>query len=349
MMTGMHIGVQKVFHLFWMISMISATFCTAQDFRFKRVETNNSSSFRALSVVDNKVAWVSGRNGWVGRTQNGGKSWKFYQVKGFEDKGFRSLYAFDNQHAVIANAGAPANILITTNGGAAWKTVYTNTDTAAFFDGIDFWNNQEGLIYGDAINGRMLLLQTTDGGNTWTEIEDRPVLEDGEVSFAASNTGIRCFDNTKVIIATGGKISRLWLSEDKGTTWRTINPPIIQGETTTGTFSLGVVGKILNIVGGDYKNPPHTVDHNLHSNDFGATWVTPASTTRGYRECVEYISEDTWIAVGPTGTDISFNNGMNWESLSDEEGFHVLRKARKGTLIIMAGDKGQISIVRKSP
>lgn len=319
---------------------------TSQHLQFKHIETNVNSSFRGLSVVDNKVAWVSGSYGWIGRTNNGGKSWKFSQINKFEDKGFRSLFAFDDKRAVIANAGAPANILITTNGGADWKTIYTNTDTAAFFDGIDFWNSHEGLIYGDAINGRMLLLRTKDGGNTWEEIANRPELEEGEVSFAASGTGIRCFEDSKVIIATGGKKSRLWVSENKGDTWLAISPPVVQGEPTTGIYSLDVEGQTLNLVGGDYKNPPHAIDHNLHSNDFGVTWVTPASTTRGYRECVEFISGNTWIATGPTGTDITQDDGINWKPLSDTEGFHVVRKARNGNLIIMAGTKGQIGILK---
>lgn len=324
----------------------SVVVSSAQSIHFKRIETNINSSLRGLSVVDNKVAWVSGSNGWVGHTNNGGKSWKFSQVGEFEDKGFRSLFAFDDKRAVIANAGAPANILITINGGKDWKKVYTNNDSAAFFDGMDFWNNNEGLIYGDAINGKMLLLKTIDGGNTWNEVVSRPKLEEGEASFAASGTGIRCFEDGKVIIATGGKKSRLWLSEDKGETWRTINPPIVQGGNTTGIYSFAVHGQTLNLVGGDYKNPPYNIDHNLLSNDLGENWITPASTTRGYRECVEFISNHTWIATGPTGTDITEDDGMNWKPLSDEEGFHVVRKARTGTLMIIAGTKGHISILK---
>ena len=346
-MTGAVIMFRReVKFLIVILAFGSASISTAQPLHFKHVDTNINSSFRGLSVVDNKVAWVSGSNGWVGRTGNGGKSWKVNRVSNFEDKSFRSLYAFDNNRAVIANAGAPANILITTNGGKDWKTVYTNTDTAAFFDGMDFWNSDEGLIYGDAIKGKMLLLRTKDGGNSWTELVNRPELEDGEVSFAASGTGIRCVADNKVIIATGGKKSRLWISDDQGETWRTIDPPIVQGETTTGIYSVAVENQTVNLVGGDYKNPPHAIDHNLHSNDFGKSWVTPTSTTRGYRECVEFLSNSTWIATGPTGTDITENDGMNWRPLSDKEGFHVVRKARNGNLIIIAGTKGQISILK---
>ena len=80
--------------------------------------------------------------------------------------------------------------------------------SAAFFDGIGFWNDKEGIIYGDPLKNRLLLLRTNDGGKSWEAFpeQDRPLLAAGEASFAASGTTIRCIGTQKVIIiATGGK------------------------------------------------------------------------------------------------------------------------------------------------
>ena len=63
------------------------------------------------------------------------------------------------------------------------------------------------------------------------------------------------------------------------------------------------------------------------------------SPTRGLRECVEFLSGKVVIATGPTGTDISYNSGVEWQPLSDEKGFHVVRKARKGKLVVVTGSK----------
>lgn len=126
------------------------TSCTlAQTLSIKNCEVTVKSSFRGLSVVNDSVVWVSGSAGWVGRSLNGAATWTFKQVEGFEKVDFRSLYAFDSQTAIIANAGSPANILRTTDGGETWKAVYTNVHKDAFFDGVDFWNNNEGIMYGD--------------------------------------------------------------------------------------------------------------------------------------------------------------------------------------------------------
>jgi photosystem II stability/assembly factor-like uncharacterized protein len=317
----------------------------AQEYRLNKIETNISSSFRGLSVVNNKVAWLSGSQGWVGRTTDGGRTWSFNQVKGFEESEFRSLYAFDDQHAVIANSGSPAHILVTTDGGKKWNPVYTDPHPDAFFDGMDFWNDKEGMIYGDPIEGKMLLLHTIDGGINWIEING-PKLEKGEASFAASGTGIRCINTNEVMISTGGAVSRLWISKDKGLHWLSIKAPIVQGESSTGIFSLAKNRNVIIIVGGDYQKESMANNHNFFSSSEGIHWFAPNTPTRGYRECVEPIKKKTLIAVGPSGLDISFDNGINWKPLSDEKGLHVVRKSRKGSLVLAAGAKGQLFRIR---
>lgn len=285
----------------------------------------------------------------MGKSANGGNDWEYIQVKGYEKCDFRSLFAFDAQTAVIANAGAPAYILYTKNGGASWDQVYKNDDTAAFFDGIGFWNNKDGIIYGDPIKGRMLLLATNDGGRTWKELPEasRPVLAEGEASFAASGTTIRCLKNNKLVIATGGKVSRLLLSENKGKNWRSVSTPIIQGQSSTGIFSIDFRDdKTAIIAGGDYKKDSLCKDHVFYTRDGGMTWKAPAAPTRGYRECVTYLSAMTVIATGPTGTDISYNGGVNWQPLSDEKQYHVIKKSRTGNLIIAAGGGGKIALIK---
>ncbi|MEQ8364860.1 MAG: YCF48-related protein [Cyclobacteriaceae bacterium] len=318
-----------------------------QQFQIKNIETDVNSTFRGLSIVNDQVAWVSGSSGWVGISTDGGHTWNFNQVKGYETSGFRSLYGFDQNKAIIANAGSPANILVTIDAGKTWEVVYTNNHDAAFLDGIDFWNENEGLIYGDPINGKMLLLKTTDGGSTWNEVVNAPDLHKGEASFAASGTGIRCIGKDKAIISTGGMVSRLWTTPDKGKTWSDIAPPTVQGEAATGIYSFAVNNKNIVLVGGDYTRPDLATKHNLYSKDGGATWSTPAESSRGYRECVEFITNNTLLTTGPTGTDISYDQGANWKAFSETEGFHVLRIARKGALTIIAGNNGQIGLIEK--
>lgn len=325
--------------------LLTVHYAIGQHFRLEKTETGTGSSFRGLSVADDSLAWAGGNNGWVGNTVNGGRTWQFKKVPDYEHCDFRSIYGFSSTTAVIANAGAPAFILRTDNGGNTWKEVYRNDDTAAFFDGIAFWNNNDGIIYGDPIDGRMLLLQTKDGGRTWQPLQG-PVLTPGEISFAASGTAIRCTGNRKAVIATGGKVSRLWYTGDRGSTWLWVKTPIIQGRVSTGIFSIacGSDGHTI-IAGGDYLRDTARTDHVFVSDNNGATWIRPATATGGYRECVEYINNNTAIATGPTGTDITLDGGITWRPLSSEKGFHTIKKARKGSLIVMTGSNGIVAVL----
>jgi photosystem II stability/assembly factor-like uncharacterized protein len=304
----------------------------------------DDASIRGLSVVSDLIAWAGASKGWIGRTTDGGDTWDTSRVKGFEAVDFRSIYAFDGQRAIIANAGSPANILLTTDGGQTWEPVYTNSHPDAFIDGVDFWSESEGLMYGDPIDGRMLLIKTSDGGKTWKEIPEmqRPAQKNGEASFAASGTGIRCVDG-KVYIATGGSCSRIFFSTDKCQTWQILNPPILQGKPATGIFALAIPNAhTIVVVGGDFQQSELAVDHVFYSSDGGNKWAAPASATGGYRECVEMIAEEKLLAAGPGGVDVSEDLGRSWKVFSREEGLHVVRKARKGSAVFLAGAGGKV-------
>ncbi|MBC7554937.1 MAG: oxidoreductase [Taibaiella sp.] len=335
--------------------------CCAQTQTWKAVDTKSNASFRGLSVVDDSVAWVSGSAGWVGRSVNGARDWTFKRVKGYEQCDFRTLYAFDALNAIIANAGSPAYILRTADGGSTWNEVYKNTDTAAFFDGIDFWTQKVGLVYGDPINHHMQVLKTTDRGHTWRQLSaaSSPLLQVGEASFAASGTCIRCINRRSVAIATGGSVSRLWISRNRGRQWKAINTPILQGESSTGIFSfLPLNERHWIIAGGDYKRDTFRLDNLFSTFDAGETWDAPRRTTRGYRECLLELNrhdgvkpyqtiKSTIIAAGPGGIDISYNSGTDWQSFSEDKQVHVIKKSRQGNLVVMAGGRGKLAYMER--
>lgn len=316
----------------------------------KILNSGSISSFRGLSVVDDSLIWVSGTLGTVCKSNNGGKSFNCQSINGFENSDFRSVYAFNDKKVILANVGSPAQMILTVDGGNSWKVVYENFHPDAFIDGIDFWNDLEGIVCGDPINGKMLLISTNDGGMTWNELADtaRPDLIHGEAIFAASGTTIRCFESNKVIIATGGKASRLLISNDKGKSWNSTGTPMLQGEEGQGVFSFDFRNETDGvIVGGDYKNDSLSVDHVFYSSDSGNHWLHPTTPTRGYRECVVYVNQNQLFATGPGGIDISIDGGVNWFPFSDEKGFHVIRKARNGEIVVLAGAEGRLGLITK--
>jgi photosystem II stability/assembly factor-like uncharacterized protein len=329
--------------------LLHSTLLFSQDHQIVKVNNTPECSFRGLSIVNDSLAWLSGSKGSIGFYESLGEEWKFFEVKGYETFDFRSIHGFSKRNAVIANAGSPAVILITKDSSSSWKEVYRNEHKDAFIDGLVFWNEMDGLAFGDPINSRMFLLRTNDGGISWKEIpeKDRPLLSEGEAAFAASGTTIRYLGEGKIVIATGGKTSRLWISTNYGSSWKHLNVPILQGESSTGIFSFAFRNKTNGvIVGGDYTKDTLKTNHVFITKDGGKTWQRPNKSTGGYRSCVEYLDEKTIVATGTSGTDISFDEGKNWQELSND-GYNVVQSSGTGNLVILAGGNGKLAVLKR--
>jgi len=299
--------------------------------------SGTKTSLRGLSVVNDRVLWVSGSNGTVGRSVDGGSTWQWTTVKGFEKRDFRDIEAFDENTAVIIAIAEPANILRTTDGGKTWKTVFTDSTKGMFLDAMDFTNNKKGIVVGDPINGKVFLATTEDGGNSWRPLTAVGVpVQEGEAFFAASGTNILYQGNGLFTLVSGGKASRLLGPRNTQTL------DITQGSEMTGANSIASLKKQAIIVAGDYNNNKDTTRNCLLSTDGMKTWFPPTTRPHGYRSCVAYITGKKLITCGITGVDISNDGGMNWQPISNES-FNVCQKAKKGTAVYLAGGNGKIA------
>jgi hypothetical protein len=294
---------------------------------------DKKASLRGLSVVNDKTIWVSGSNGTVGKSIDGGDTWNWMTVKGYENTDFRDIEAFDDKTAVIMGVAEPAYILKTVDGGENWKVVFQSVDKGMFLDAMEFWNEMSGIVIGDPINNKMFIARTFDGGNTWRTIPDvyRPGVDSGEACFASSGTNVRALNKQEAVFITGGRNSRMFIRDEK------INLPILKGKESTGANSVAVKNKkTLIVVGGDFNTKDSTTKNCVITNDGGKTFITPAIAPHGYRSCVEYLQKNDWISCGLNGIDYSTDDGNTWKWIS-KEGFHVCKKAKKGKAVFFAG------------
>jgi photosystem II stability/assembly factor-like uncharacterized protein len=316
----------------------------AQTYQLTSLTMDNNTSLRGMSIVSDSIAWVSGSNGSIGKTTNGGRNWKWMKPAGFEKLDFRDIEAFDKDHAVVVNAGSPAYVLLTEDGGKSWKKTYENPDSAIFLDGVDFWNQKNGIIFGDPIKNKLQLLITKDGGLTWDNVSSRIETETatGEGGFAASGSTIKTLPGGKAWIVTGGLKANIYISEDYGLTWKRYDCPIIQGQASTGPFSMDFYDNKMGIVvGGDYKKDKESLNNILLTNDGGKSWNKPSKPILGYRSSVIWFDDKNCFATGTSGTDVSKDAGKNWYNISGES-FNVIKRAKTGKLILCAGNKGNI-------
>lgn len=339
----LHANVVMLLRIVVIVFTLLPACCMGQQLSI--VNDSAAVSIRGLSVVDDKVIWVSGSEGTVGRSVDGGNSWKWMKVKGFEKNDFRDIEAFDAATAIIMSIADPAYILKTHDGGNTWKIVFEDKRKGMFLDAMEFWNEQSGIVIGDPIDGKIFIARTFDGGDNWQKLpeENYPLAQNGEAMFAASGTNIRALSLSEAVFVTGGKMSRLFIRDQQTTL------PLMQGKETTGANSIAVfnnkkrkAASHMVVVGGDFAADTVTVQNAALSSDGGKTWRQPQAPPYGYRSCVEYITEKRLIACGTSGVDVSEDGGENWRLISTQS-FHVCRKAKNGKAVFLAGKGGRIA------
>lgn len=337
--------MKKVFLLFLYLLPIMVLRAQKNLPRVDTLSSGTKTSLRGLSVVDDKVVWVSGSNGMVGKSTNGGKDWKWVQIKRFETADFRDIEAFDATTAVVMSVGEPGYLLRTTDGGENWKVVYENRTKGIFLDAIHFWNSEAGIVIGDPIDGKIFIARTFDGGFSWQAIPEiyRPKADEGEALFAASGTAIRALDRDEAVFVSGGKTSNVYIRDQK------IKLPIVHGKASTGAFSVAVWdrnklngGNKLIVVGGDYAADSSSVANCFYSNNRGQSWKAAKRPPFGYKSCVDYITEKELVACGTSGVDYSADGGETWNRIS-AEGYNTCIRAKDGKTVFLAGAGGKIA------
>lgn len=297
-------------------------------------------SLRGLSVVSDQVVWVSGSTGIVGLSIDGGQSWKWIHVPGYDHSDFRDIEAFNDQEAIIMGVAEPAILLRTVDGGNHWTPVYTDTAKSAFWDAMDFSDGQGALI-GDPVKGKIFLARSGDKGKHWEEtlIPALDLSVPGEAFFAASGSNIGHDPEGHWAIVSGGSKSCLYFGGNR-------YPLLLnQGGETNGANAIAINPADPNlafVVGGDFSHDTLRQGNSLQIRFNPFAQQMPKSPPRGYRSCVEYLDGHKMICCGSSGVDISKDGGENWFGISDKS-FHVCRKAKSGQAVFLAGPKGSIA------
>lgn len=314
--------------------------------------TGSTASLRGVSAVSDRVAWASGSRGTVLRTMDGGATWEPRVVPGGEALDFRDVDAFsaDVAYALSIGNGDASRIYKTTDGGATWQLQFTNQEPDGFYDAMAFWDARRGVAVSDSINGQFVIIRTEDGGATWTRVPPGglPPAQEGEGYFAASGTNVAVWGDRHVWLGTGAASrARVLRSADAGRTWQISETPLLGGGTA-GIYSIAFRDAMHGmVVGGAYDKEDEAIDNVAVTADGGATWALVRgpdgpSALAGFRSAVKYLPGTTaLVAVGPSGTDISRDDGRTWSPL-EGPGFHTFSLTPDGVVGWGAGSRGRI-------
>jgi len=193
-------------------------------------ELHSTASLRGIDNVGGGVAWASGTNGTVLRTEDGGHRWETCAVPTeAQELDFRGIQAFDVDTAIVMSSGKGdlSRLYKTTDGCKTWKLVFTNPDKDGFWDAVRIdkekpqvvmanWANQMyGVLIGDPVNRIFSIWETHDTGSHWErfnadDTKHQPKSEKDESLFAASNEALAVpGNNAGFTFVTGGGSTRI--------------------------------------------------------------------------------------------------------------------------------------------
>ena len=343
--------------------------------------SNSTASLRGIHSLGNGIAWASGTNGTVLRTEDGGYLWQTCSIPpGAEKLDFRGVQAFDSNTAIVMSSGKGdlSRLYKTTDGCRSWKLIFTNPDKDGFWDAIriDINNKQFGSVIGDPVDGHFPIFVTFDKGEHWERRRILPHAQDKEGLFAASNSSLSMYRTSNEEFVTGGPNGARLISLEvcvggegdcfelgdfgpikpndpnrgryEQVYWRTESLPLTRSDSA-GAFSIATIVRSnfirRVIVGGDYSKPDQQAGTAVYSS--GMKWKTAETPPHGYRSAVAYAAATkTWITVGPNGTDISTDDGRNWRPVHPNPALHETPDADRNwnalSLPYVVGPHGRI-------
>jgi photosystem II stability/assembly factor-like uncharacterized protein len=301
---------------------------------------------RGVSAISDRVAWASGAGGTVLRTADGGATWQKLAVPDADKLDFRDVDAVSDTSAYILSIGpGPASrIYKTSDAGAHWVLQFTNDDPKAFFDAMAFWDGEHGLAISDSVDGAFVILTTRDG-RTWTRVtpDKLPPALPNEGAFAGSGTNIAVVGRDRAWIGTGAATRcRVLRTSDGGATWTIAETPVA-ASASAGIFSIAFRDTQHGMtVGGDFRKEKDAVDNAAATSDGGTTW-TKVSGLGGFRSVIAVVPglKQSWLAVGPSGSDLSTDDGRSWIAIAGD-GYHAFSFARRGRVGWGVGESGRI-------
>jgi photosystem II stability/assembly factor-like uncharacterized protein len=328
-------------------------------------QSGTTASLRGIHAVGGGVAWASGTDGTVLRTEDSGYMWQSCAMPpGAEKLDFRGIWAWDADTAIVMSSGPgdQSRLYKTTDGCSHWTLLFTNPDKDGFWDAIafQFQGRDKGFILGDPVDGRFVLFFTVDGGKTWDRVNAKS-LDAGKTkigAFAASNSAmILDFSGFPVFGTSGPGGPWLYLPDVQCTALSTsLDPagcfrnglsfireklPIAGDSASAGVFALTVAAGGWVAVGGDYTKPDEasgTVASITSWNGISALTLTPTvKPPHGYRSTIAVDNAHAaWVAAGTNGSDISYDDGKTWQPL-DNGNWNAL------SLPWIVGPKGRIA------
>ena len=354
--------------------LVTATAAHAQ---WQILDSHTTADLQGIDAVTHDVAWASGENGLVLRTEDG-RTWQTCAVPpDAANLDFTAIQGFDTHAAVVMSSGKGklSRVYKTKDGCRTWKRVFDNPNGSGSFESLHRATALEMVLLGDPVDGKLSLYRSRDGGRTWSSFNE-PGLSVPQTAGVVTATASITHVDWLMTFGTAGKVAAVYTftvlckTIPCSLSWVGKPTPVGQGSPTAGVASVagrtyagapipGVTGDVatsltttLVAVGGDPGNPDANAAVAAMSTDGGNTWRLAGMQPGGFRSAVAFDPKhQRFIAVGPNGTDVSSDDGVAWLPL--RPGPHDAPDADKHwtslSLPYVVGTKGRIGVLDTAP
>lgn len=301
---------------------------------FTNVSRSGFPSLLGVDFQDDLNGYISGVDGFLHKTTDGGTTWKNISPTSAGDL-YGLSFVSNSEGYIGSNNG---DVFKTSNGGSNWVKVTTPSNTFGY--GSFIFITQQTVFAAGGNPSAGSVLKTTDGGVTWKDIPipglrsvydmvflnqyiglmcgyDNQIFKtsDGGVSWTRATINLNKpspspvllakikFNNTGIGYCVGYAINYdanfILKSTDYGSTWNQISSPVKAHSTSDVFTSIFITStNEVFITGGNVELNTETL---FRSQDGGASWTkVPNNTTnRLYESC--YVNNKSFV-VGLNGT-----------------------------------------------
>lgn len=292
--------------------------------KLTELNTNTDALIIGLQSFNDSIVWASGTYSTLLKSTNAGDDWQVFTYPEIDSLQFRDVHPISDKEAIVLSAGeGRLSQIFYFHEVTGWRKVFQMENDKGFIDAVQFWENGQGLVYGDATDSLAYILKTAEFGRSWTRIPTAPLANDGEGGFASSGSNILTGEEGKAWIATGANGSaRVFYTEDYGRSWEVKSTPMMTGEFA-GLTAIKKSNDKLWITGGDLGISDKQLENVYYSEDNGENWkALPEHATLGsfYGMAVtNYLENEFVLVCGPKGAEIWLGDQQKWKTLSEED------------------------------
>jgi photosystem II stability/assembly factor-like uncharacterized protein len=241
----------------------------------------HSSDLLSVKFVNNEVGYISGKNGYLSKTTDGGSAWNIIETNSAYDMWDVCLLGENS----IITACSNGKILKTTDGGISWESMLEGVNDN--FKNIFLTYDSRLIICGENSN----LFISNDYGESWERIIIPVNSNLNKIFFLDGTYGYIVGSNGTLLASTDGGVT--WTLKMSGD-YRINLTSISMADDKIGTIT-GESGLILNTING------------------WNTWkvyAAPSGNQNIYE--VKYINSTDAIASGGNFILKTTNNGRSW-------------------------------------